>query len=473
MSMRLPSRVIGLLSASLAIVPAGLALAATESGTNPGTNGRIAFVSDKDGNDEIYAIEPNGTAQYDMSNNAANDIDPAWSPDGSKLAFASDRDGNLDIYVMRADGTGQVRITSGTRSDRYPTWSPDGTQLAYRSNSGGDFDIHVMNIDGSGDRLLAPSPAFDSEPAWSPDGSRIAYTSDRSGYKEIWVVAAGGGDPVQLTNTPGALPTLELFSNRFASWSPDSSRIAFTSNRDGNEELYVVNADGTNPVRYTISKNSDRYPVWSPDGTQIAFRSSQAGERAIFLMSAAGPSIKTQLTANSARDIMPSWQPLPTGVQPVLPPLPPAGPGTGPGGTGGPGTGPGTTPAVVVRLVVSRYAALPARFQTMLPANCRVSLAVSRTLSSGCVAAGKRLGTILRFTLSGKGKVKFTVRKVGKSKVLGTWVANGKTGVNRMRFKGTFARKPLPNGAYNISVVAGTGGRASVPVKLRAVVKNR
>jgi Tol biopolymer transport system component len=463
MSMRLPARTIGLLAASLAILPAGLALAADPSGSNPGFNGRVAYVSDKDGNDEIYAVETNGTGQYNMSMNVANDIDPAWSPDGSKLAFASDRGGNFDIYIMRADGTGQVRITTDTHSDRYPTWSPDGTQLAYRSNRDGDFDVHVMNIDGSGDHIIAANPAFDSEPAWSPDGSRIAFTSDRSGGKEIWVVPAGGGDPVQLTNTPP-------FTNRFASWSPDSTKIAFNSDRDGNEELYVMNADGSAPTRFTISKNSDRYPVWSPDGTQIAFRSSQGGQRAIFLMSSAGPSIKTQLTANSARDIQPSWQPLPTGVQPVLPPIP-GGP-SGPGGPTPTGPGPVGPPAVVVRLVVSKYAALPARFQTQIPANCRASLAAGR-ISKGCQAAKKRLGTFLRFELSDKGKVTFRVRKAGKSKVLATFAVNSKLGLNRVRFTGVVKRKPLGNGTYLITAVAGTGARTSSAVKVRAVVKNR
>jgi Tol biopolymer transport system component len=460
--MRLPTRTIGLLSASLAIIPAGLALAADEFGSNPGFNGRVAYVSDKDGNDEIYAIEPNGTGQYDMTNNVANDIDPAWSPDGSKVAFASDRAGNFDIYVMRADGSGQVRITTDTHSDRYPTWSPDGSQIAYRSNRNGDFDIHVMNVDGSNDHIVAPNPAFDSEPAWSPDGSRIAFTSDRSGAKEIWVVPATGGDPVQLTNTPSPTPDAP-FSNRFASWSPDSSHIAFMSDRDGNEELYVMNADGTGQTRYTISSNSDRYPVYSPDGTQIAFRSSQGGQRAIFLMSASGPSVKIQLTANSARDIQPSWQPLPNGTQPVLPPLP--------GGTGGPGTGPGGgtvgPPAVIVRLVLSKYAALPARFQTQIPANC-----IGKT-SKGCLAAKRRLGTFLRFEISDKGRVVFTVRKSGKSKVVAKFVVNAKVGMNKVKFSGVVKRRALPNGTYLITAVAGTGARTSVAVKVRAVVKNR
>jgi len=463
MSMRLPTRTIGLLSASLAIIPAGIALAADQFGTNPGFNGRIAYVSDKDGNDEIYAIEPNGTGQYDMTNNVANDIDPSWSPDGSKVAFASDRNGNFDIYVMRSDGSGQVRITTDTHSDRYPTWSPDGTQLAYRSNRNGDFDIHVMNIDGSNDHIIAPSPAFDSEPAWSPDGTKIAFTSDRSGSKEIWVAPVAGGDPVQLTNTPGATP--DAIYNRFASWSPDGSRIAFMSNRDGNEELYVMNADGSNPVRYTISSNSDRYPVFSPDGTQIAFRSSQGGQRAIFLMSASGPSVKTQLTANSARDIQPSWQPLPNGVQPVLPPLP--GGGGGGGGTAGGGGGPVGPPAVIVRLVLSKYAALPARFQTQVPSNC-----IGKT-SKGCLAAKRRLGTFLRFEISDKGKVFFTVRKSGKSKVVAKFVVTAKVGMNKVKFSGVVKRKALPNGTYLITAVAGTGKRTSVPVKVRAVVKNR
>jgi Tol biopolymer transport system component len=196
----------------------------------------------------------------------------ACSPRAHKIAFASDREGSWDIFVMDEDGTNQLRLTDNPESDRDPSWSPDGTRLAYMSVREGNAEIFVMNADGSGLVNLTNDPAFDGRPAWSPDGKKIAFDSDRDtrdgiGMHEIYLMNADGTDPVRLpTNQPRSV-------NLDPSWSPDGTRIAFASNDFGNTyDIYVIDADGSGLVNVTHGYPAfSTAPAWSPDGRQIAF----------------------------------------------------------------------------------------------------------------------------------------------------------------------------------------------------------
>ena len=112
-----------------------------------GTNGRIVFVSSRDGNYEVYSMNSDGSGQTNLSNNPAGELAPEWSPDGSKIVFTSFRDGNAEIYTMNADGTGQTRLTYNSATDSNPTWSPDGQKIAFRSDrDGGAFEIYTVDV---------------------------------------------------------------------------------------------------------------------------------------------------------------------------------------------------------------------------------------------------------------------------------------------------------------------------------------
>lgn len=137
----------------------------------------ITFSSGRDGNDEIYAMNADGTGQTNLAQNAASDQIPHWSRDGSKIAFESDRDdgSTSEIYVMNADGTGQTRLTTNSANDYAPVWSPDGSKIAFVSHRDGNDEIYVMNADGTGQVRLTNNATYDSAPTWSPDGTKIAY----------------------------------------------------------------------------------------------------------------------------------------------------------------------------------------------------------------------------------------------------------------------------------------------------------
>jgi len=127
------------------------------------TTGQIAFGTNRDGNDEIYVMNGDGTGLINLTNNPASDNAPVWSPDGTQLVFESNRDGNLELYVMNANGSGQTNLTNNPTEDLQPAWSHDGKQIAFSSDRNGNHEIYVMNADGSHITRLTDSPAFDEE----------------------------------------------------------------------------------------------------------------------------------------------------------------------------------------------------------------------------------------------------------------------------------------------------------------------
>jgi Tol biopolymer transport system component len=244
----------------------------------PGQNGKIAFISNRDSaRTEIYTMNADGTNPTRLTNNETHDVSPTFSADGKKIAFSRENDPSIEdnnIWVMNADGSGQTNLSNSPASEDYlPAFSPDGSKIAFVSDQDGDPDpfnameIYVMNADGSGTPTnISNNPGSnDTAPSFSPDGSKIAFETYRDGAPEIYVMNAdGSGTPTNLSNNPGSSSDSTAY-DRHPAWSPDGTRIAFESLRSGNSEIWVMNADGTGePVNVPNNAATDDYPDWQP-----------------------------------------------------------------------------------------------------------------------------------------------------------------------------------------------------------------
>ncbi|MBN2659210.1 MAG: PD40 domain-containing protein [Spirochaetales bacterium] len=228
---------------------------------------KIIYDSNSGGDREIYIIDEKGRNRVQLTDNDWEDGLPGFSPDGRKIVFFSDRDGDDEIYIMNSDGTDPLRLTSNEAMDRAACWSPSGERIAFISDRDGNQEVYIMDRDGSNQTRLTENGARDFWPSWSPDGKTLAFTR-YGGTQETWFIDfSEAGDP--------ELPYLFLEDCSRCEFSPDGREVAFSSDRDGNWEIYTMNRDGTGLRRITRSGNADWVPTWSRDGKRLVFSSER------------------------------------------------------------------------------------------------------------------------------------------------------------------------------------------------------
>jgi Tol biopolymer transport system component len=279
--------------------PAGNTGTASYSWTVDGS--RIAFVSKRSGDSQIYVIDPEADSVATQLTDTGQNADPEWSPNGKEIVFHSNRDGNWQIYVMNADGSNEARVTKTSWTDRNPTWSPDGSKIAFQRDEEGDgtYDIYTMNVDGTDQRRLTSDIADDIDPSWAYNGIAFASRRDAITY-QIYVMNPDGSGQRRLTSSSG-----QDFN---PAWSPDGKALAFHSNRDGvSSKIYVMNPDGTGQHPLTTTASDDFNPAWAPDGQELVFQRLRTDGRAqIWIVNADGKG-SIQLTDGEGDDFVPDW----------------------------------------------------------------------------------------------------------------------------------------------------------------------
>lgn len=249
----------------------------------------IAFVSNRNGRNEIFTMTATGASQKKISNHATAVYSPAVSPDGAKVAYVLETEGKYDIYTMAIDGSVVKRLTTDGDST-WPAWSPDGTKLAYSKSMA---EIWTMNSDGSSQAKIAVTMPGSVDrigsPCWSPDGTKIAVTGFISADSNIYYIKVADSTLHQLSYNIG--------TNMGPCWSPDGTKIVFGSSitvETGSlYKIYVMNADGSNQ-QVLSSSSIDSFAAkysWSPDGTKIAFSEKRATDNnynQVYIMNADG-----------------------------------------------------------------------------------------------------------------------------------------------------------------------------------------
>ncbi|MBN1680700.1 MAG: PD40 domain-containing protein [Anaerolineae bacterium] len=266
---------------------------------------RIVFQSDRDGENEVFTVNADGSDLRQLTFNEVYDGAPAWSPDKTKIAFGGTGQHNGynddEVFVMNADGSNVQNLTNSPGVDWSPAWSPDGQQIVFHSDRDGDYDIYIMDADGSNLRQLTFNSAADWHPNWSPDGSTIVYASDIDGDYDIYTVSVDGGQPIQITynNQTDAWPM----------WSPDGTQIACESSNtvDGGFQVLVMDADGSGIFQVTSATDHENWhPSWSPDGTRIVFASNKDGNFDIWTINVDGTN-RQRITYNTSEENWPDW----------------------------------------------------------------------------------------------------------------------------------------------------------------------
>lgn len=317
---------------------------------------RIVFQSDRmEKNKDIFVMDADGQNVERLTDDDKLDLTPAWSPDGTQIVIASDRDFDSKwediwiaqlfehLYIINSDGDGEIQIITAGFREMTPSWSPDGKWIAFVHGNVVDnwnFDVVVARVPESKDAApygffvewddendepigvggfldqqntfrLTTHSGQDETPKWSPDGNQIVWSSNRTGNYDIFVMDANGANKTNLTNDPK--------DDKNPVWQPMlGENIVFSSDRDGDSEIYVMDADGGNVTKLTDNVFVwDGHPTWSPDGEKIAFSTNRDRNNEIYVMGADG-SNPTNLTNDPGSDQKPDWFD-PTFVVPVSP----------------------------------------------------------------------------------------------------------------------------------------------------------
>ena len=286
--------------ALLAVVGASLA-AACGVFSEPGL---IVHAVGDEGARDIAVVQTDGTEVPSAElAHEGDDFGPVWSPNRQSIAFLSDRDGNVEIYVVRADGGTALRLTNTGVAESQPTWSPEGDRLAYTSpDIDGKPQIYWLRLSDLIPHRLQFRSESEADPAWSPRGVWIAFASlDADGNSRgLSLRNPDGVDELRISGSPDRSPT----------WSPDGKKLAFVSERDGDEEIYVLDVDERGPVgqvrRLTDHPGRDYAPQWAPDGRRIVFLSDRGESLDVFTVSDRGEDLR-ELTRNDIPEVAVRW----------------------------------------------------------------------------------------------------------------------------------------------------------------------
>ena len=269
----------------------------------PPLTGTVVFHRPVGSGNQIFLVDL-ATGKATQLTQDGDNIDPAWSPDGKQIAYASDQGNKFELWMMDEDGSNNHQLTQNDFNDWSPSWSPDGTKLVYVSSEIPFSHIYILDIASSSSTRLLDTPGNEGAPKWSPDGSKIIYMNDNEGNFNLFTVKPDGSGLVQIT---------DFGQDDRPNWSPDGKKITFRrqtvfSSLFSGAEVFVADADGSNPVQLTDNTAADDWPAFSPDGKWIVYSTTWASDSYIQILPVEG-GIPATLVPGSIVGRSPDWKP--------------------------------------------------------------------------------------------------------------------------------------------------------------------
>lgn len=274
-----------------------------------GARTQIAFTAVTNQLPITALMNADGTGRRTIGSYVDVDEAPVLSPDGARLAVTSGFAGLPQVFVMKTDGSGRIPVTNLPSGAVLASWTPDGRQLLF---NGQDARTYMVNADGTGLRRITVDSLDEQLPVLSPDGKRIVYATQRNSTDslsilELYIMNADGTHPVRLTTTTG-MTTTGL--NLFPAWSPDSRRIAFIRAIDEQPaHVWIMNADGSDLHQLFTDGAGEHSVTWSPDGQQIAFARQATADAHfdIYVANADGTNVTDITNTANEDELFPNW----------------------------------------------------------------------------------------------------------------------------------------------------------------------
>ncbi len=244
---------------------------------------KLVFAANADGNWDLFSVDEDGKNLVRLTSTPYDEKDPAWSYDGTKVVYATS-DGQLNILDINTKEHEQPVTGKQTTARFSPVFSPDDKQIAFiqfKPGGNDDTELKIYNIETKRSRVLLDQYSGQFWPAWSPDGSRIVYTNNHCAgdcgkiIQELWIADTSGGYARQLLMTNSL--------SQQAAWSPDGRKIAFSSDKSGNFDIWILSLKDWKLEQITTHENLDVSPAWSQDGKKIAFISTRSGRMEIWI----------------------------------------------------------------------------------------------------------------------------------------------------------------------------------------------
>ena len=267
---------------------------------------KIVFSSDREGDLDLYLMNPDGSGIIKVTDNPAGDFQPVFSPTGDQILFVSTRDGNRDLYLINVDGKNEKKVFSSSVDRSVPTWSPDGKMIAYLRY--GEATLYTAEINGKNETPLAKTGPFGGDPAWSPDGETIVFTfglggKDVDGYPLVLISPQGNK---RREVSPDA--NLRL---TYPVWSPDGEWIAFADypwflHEEDKRTIHIMKPDATH-LKQIVPRTGGyaRDPTWSPRSDQILYEQKVGDQMQLFVIDLESR-MRKQLTQGS-KNIDADW----------------------------------------------------------------------------------------------------------------------------------------------------------------------